>query len=85
MAERVEFVQETLGDMDARWAEPLLESPGCQHLYTARTGGVSEGEFDSLNFRRTGDAPENIRENCRRPWLAAISRILSAPDRNTRI
>lgn len=66
MAEIVEFVRETLGDMDVRWAEPLLESPGCQHLYTARTGGVSQGEFESLNFRRTGDKPENILENCRR-------------------
>ena len=58
------FIAEDLGDMAVRWAAPILESPGVQHLYTTRQGGVSRGEFESLNFRHTGDSPENIRENC---------------------
>ena len=59
-----QFIAEDLGDMAVRWAAPILESPGVQHLYTTRQGGVSQGEFESLNFRHTGDSPENIRENC---------------------
>lgn len=61
-----EFVKECLGDMTVLWAQPLLESPGVQHIYTTRTGGVSRGVYESLNFRHTGDGPENIRENCTR-------------------
>ncbi|MBP5281223.1 MAG: peptidoglycan editing factor PgeF [Lachnospiraceae bacterium] len=34
------------------------------HLYTTRLGGVSEGQFRSMNFSiHLGDSPENVREN----------------------
>ena len=50
----------------ACYAPQLLEHPGVRHVYTTRQGGASQGVFASLNFRHTGDGPENIRENCSR-------------------
>ena len=50
----------------ACYAPQLLGHPGVRHVYTTRQGGVSQGVFASLNFRHTGDGPENIRENCSR-------------------
>jgi hypothetical protein len=48
-----------------RWLE--AELPGARAAFSARTGGVSEGAFDSLNLGRlTGDRPEAVRENRRR-------------------
>ncbi|WP_458863359.1 peptidoglycan editing factor PgeF [Acidaminobacterium chupaoyuni] len=47
-------------------APQMLRAGGAKHLYTTRRGGVSQGVFASLNFRHTGDSPENIRENCSR-------------------
>jgi len=42
----------------------LLESLGVRHGFSLRTGGVSEGDFASLNLGRTlGDAPEAVAEN----------------------
>jgi YfiH family protein len=41
-----------------------LESLGFLVVYSERTGGVSEGPFDSLNLGyATGDRPEHVREN----------------------
>lgn len=38
-----------------------------KNIFTTRFGGVSEGEFSSLNLlRNKGDSPENVRENFRR-------------------
>ncbi|MBR3293048.1 MAG: peptidoglycan editing factor PgeF [Oscillospiraceae bacterium] len=38
-----------------------------RHLFTTRFGGVSEGEFATLNLSVSrGDRPENVRENFRR-------------------
>ena len=52
---------------------PKLEA--CEkvdHLFTTRLGGVSEGQFYSMNFSvKLGDSKENVQENYRR-----ISRIL---------
>lgn len=47
---------------------PLLEETGIvHHLITTRQGGVSEGEFSTMNFSFTrGDQEENVRENYRR-------------------
>ena len=40
---------------------------GAKHAFTTRFGGVSEGEFSSLNFASNrGDDPEAVRENYRR-------------------
>lgn len=61
-----EFVKEQFDAMTVLRAKPLLDCPGVRHAFTTRTGGVSRGEFESLNFRHTGDAPENIRVNCGR-------------------
>ncbi|MDD5939094.1 MAG: peptidoglycan editing factor PgeF [Clostridiales bacterium] len=46
---------------------PQLEDCGAAHAFTTRTGGVSEGIYDSLNLGSTrGDDPEHVRENYRR-------------------
>lgn len=45
----------------------LLESEKTAHAFSTRLGGVSEGDFASLNLRGScGDAPERVRENYRR-------------------
>ena len=37
------------------------------HLFSIRAGGVSEGQFSSMNFSsRLGDDPEKVKENFRR-------------------
>ena len=44
--------------------EPLGDLPGIRHAYFARTGGVSEGLFSSLNCGfGSGDAGENVAQN----------------------
>ncbi len=47
---------------------PLLEELGLvNHLISTRLGGVSEGEFSSMNFSSIrGDREENVAENYRR-------------------
>ncbi|MCM1045412.1 MAG: peptidoglycan editing factor PgeF [Candidatus Gastranaerophilales bacterium] len=47
---------------------PLLERTGVvRHLFTTRTGGVSDGEFSSLNLSwNRGDDRERVLENYRR-------------------
>lgn len=47
---------------------PALEETGLvRHLVTTRTGGVSRGEFASMNLSFTrGDSEEDVRENYRR-------------------
>lgn len=51
---------------------PGLEGTGLvRHLFTTRTGGVSRGEFASMNLSFTrGDDPERVEENYRR--LASV-------------
>ena len=52
---------------------PLLKETGItKHLFTTRTGGVSQGIFESLNLNfKRGDDPENVRTNYER-----IARVL---------
>ena len=47
---------------------PDLEACGkVRHFFTTRAGGVSEGQFSTLNFSISlGDSPENVLENYRR-------------------
>ena len=48
---------------------PLLDESGkgYVHGFSTRLGGVSEGDFASLNLSFTrGDDPEHVRENYRR-------------------
>lgn len=47
---------------------PLLDQTGIvEHCFSTRMGGVSEGEFSSMNFSFTrGDEPEAVLENYRR-------------------
>jgi hypothetical protein len=47
---------------------PLLEETGIvQHAFTTRLGGVSTGDFQTLNLSFTrGDAAESVQENYRR-------------------
>lgn len=50
----------------------LLDAHGFAHGFSLRTGGVSEGPFESLNLARTvGDDVARVDENCRR-FCAAI-------------
>ena len=52
---------------------PLLEElPFVRHAFSTRLGGVSQGEFSSMNlsFGR-GDKEENVLENYRRLCRAA--------------
>ena len=63
MSQMIQVQQEGLTLLKAQCLEGLS---GVAHAYTTRVGGVSAGEFASLNFRHTGDSPENIKENCRR-------------------
>lgn len=68
---------------------PFLERfPFAVHAFSTRVGGVSRGEFSSMNlcFGR-GDPDENVRENYRRFCAAAgfdaASLVLSAQDHRT--
>ncbi len=47
---------------------PSLEETGMvRHLFTTRLGGVSEGEFSTMNLSFTrGDRPDHVAENYRR-------------------
>lgn len=47
---------------------PLLEQTGIvKHLFSTRIGGVSRGEFSTMNFSvDRGDSPANVRENYER-------------------
>lgn len=46
---------------------PRLRDAGFLHGFSTRRGGVSEGEFASLNLgRAVGDVPEHVSENHRR-------------------
>lgn len=46
---------------------PKLEAAGVVHGFSTRMGGVSEGEFSTMNFSfLRGDARENVLENYRR-------------------
>lgn len=58
---------------------PSLEKTGLvRHLVTTRLGGVSKGEFSSMNLSFTrGDREEDVRENYRR-----ISLVLDCPAEN---
>ena len=58
---------------------PLLDKTGtARHLITTRLGGVSRGEFSSMNLSFTrGDREEDVRENYRR-----IGQVLGCPPEN---
>jgi polyphenol oxidase len=46
---------------------PLLQRAGFRHAFFTRTGGASEGPFESLSFSTAvGDDPEHVDENLRR-------------------
>ena len=68
-------LKEYEGAMELRVSEqvPLLkykafeEMTFIEHAFSTRLGGVSEGIYESMNFKEDGeDAGENIRENYRR-------------------
>lgn len=47
----------------------VLDTPGLVHGFSTRLGGVSQGQFASLNFQKHGPEPdqwENVLENYRR-------------------
>lgn len=66
----------------------LSEINFINHAFTTRLGGVSEGEFTSMNmaFNR-GDNPENVTENykrfCKSAGFEYESLVASAQDHNT--
>jgi YfiH family protein len=75
------------GAQGIRWIEADL--PGARAAFSTRTGGVSEGAFESLNLGRlTGDRREAVRENRHRlagalevdPELVLIGRQVHGTD-----
>lgn len=70
---RQNYVILTTGDRLEYLTFPLLEETGMvRHLFTTRLGGVSEGDFSTMNLSFTrGDREEAVAENYRR-----IARVL---------
>lgn len=60
--------EEGLSEKEAYLTAPLLEKTGMvRHLFTTRQGGVSRGEFSTMNLSFTrGDDPQAVLENFRR-------------------
>ncbi len=67
--EEVRFGAELRENGEIRWytLPALCEAGGVAHGFSARTGGVSTGYFDSLNlsFTRDEDVRENVMQNYR--------------------
>lgn len=55
-------------DIDHKWIVPDWPCPpGIKAIITTRTGGVSVGQYESMNLGdAVGDSPEHVRENRRR-------------------
>lgn len=67
-----EHTYEAAGGIGLFHAPILTNQKGLSHGFTARTGGVSEGSFSSLNLTYGKHDPhENVRENFRRFCLGA--------------
>jgi hypothetical protein len=68
-------MRDRLLDGAADWIVPGWQPPAAVRAFvTTRSGGVSEGEYDSLNLGRlSGDAPERVERNRAlvREWLPA--------------
>lgn len=61
-----EFLRKQAGELITLESPQLGMFPGLRHAYFTRHGGVSQGIYDSMNFRFTGtDSRENIMENYR--------------------
>ena len=61
-----EFLRKQTGDLVTLESPQLGMFPGLRHAYFTRHGGVSQGIYESMNFRFTGtDSKENIMENYR--------------------
>lgn len=61
-----DLIHEKKADIETLVSPSIKAAGGAPHGFFTRTGGVSFGEFESMNFRHTGDSPENIRKNCER-------------------
>ena len=66
----------------------LTEIPFIQHAFSTRLGGVSKGEFTSMNFAfNRGDNPEDVLENyrrfCQAVGLDFHTLVASSQDHNT--
>jgi len=49
------------------YTSELLDRAGIKHGFFTRLGGISTGQFESLNFKnRIGDKPQHVAENRRR-------------------
>lgn len=62
------FIQHDQGGL-VYHTSSLLDHPSIVHGFSTRLGGVSAGQFASLNFRRSGPTPDDpacVRENYRR-------------------
>lgn len=61
-----EFLRKQTGDLVTLESPQLGMFPGLRHAYFTRHGGVSEGVYESMNFRFTGtDSRENVMGNYR--------------------
>ncbi|WP_066634840.1 peptidoglycan editing factor PgeF [Desulfolucanica intricata] len=60
----VQFSLETIEDFQYYTFTPFKEVPGVIHAFTTRRGGVSKGNFSSLNMAlHVGDEPESVLDN----------------------
>jgi YfiH family protein len=63
-------------------AQLVIDLPGARALFTTRRGGVSEGEFATLNLGLTGQAPAGTREDDPERVAANRARVLAATGRH---
>jgi copper oxidase (laccase) domain-containing protein len=61
-----ELIRKQTGDLVTLHSPQLEMFPGLRHAYFTRHGGVSQGVYESMNFRFAGtDSRENVLENHR--------------------
>lgn len=59
-----EFTLKKVGELEYLESNILKNSEGVKHFFSTRKGGVSTGEFESLNLGiYTNDSKENVRNN----------------------
>ena len=60
------MIKKTVNGVTILEFELFTKMDWLKHCFSTRIGGVSEGQFSSMNFRVKGDSVENVRENYRR-------------------
>jgi len=83
------MIKKTINGVTFLEFELFRDMKWLKHCFSTRIGGVSEGQFYSMNFRVKGDSLENVRENYKRICEAASisfeALTLSAQEHGTNI